>query len=267
MLCKSIDLCIPEQVDHVLVVDRRDVSAFAPLQTARRKILAVEDLLPRWIARFPFARRWWINLQGIPIRNWVLQQIVKIQAAASVGSDAVLFVDSDVTFVRPFSPDRLERNGLVALHRVGFSSEQHSRWLRNAESIIGVSHHDSQINYIGNLVSWRVDVAKMLIRHLESRHNRHWIHEFTSNWQVAEYMVYGVFAERVLGLDAAGHFVSDVPFIHLCWNYDLTDSDGMDRFFSDLPMDAVAIMIHSKNGIDPARYMPYLEDHWRNLGS
>jgi hypothetical protein len=166
---------VSEEVRHILIVDRRDHSLFISLQSARRQVLVVEDLIPWWIRRLPLARRWWLNLCGKPIRNWVLQQIVKIQAAASADADAVLFLDSDVAFVRPFSLRQLERDGKVALSRVDFTSLQHSQWLRNAAAMVDVSCGNNNVNYIGNLVSWRGDGAT-------GSKNSHRTGRFQSTW-------------------------------------------------------------------------------------
>jgi hypothetical protein len=265
ILCRSIDVCIPDDVMHVLVVDRRDRACFSSLNSHRRKIIFVEDIVPWWIRRLPLARRWWLNLCGAPIRNWVLQQIVKIQAAASSDADAVLFVDSDVAFVRPFSPHQLERDGKIALNRVSFTNPQHTCWLRNARAILGVAGSSDGINYIGNLISWRVSTAQALVSHLGKIRHRHWIREFASRWQVSEYMVYGTFVEQVLGMEASGHFPAEMPLIHLSWGHDLTTDSGLGAFFNVLEPRHVALMIHSKNGVTPARYLSYLEQFWARI--
>jgi hypothetical protein len=265
ILCRSVDVCVSEEVRHILIVDRRDHSLFISLQSARRQVLVVEDLIPWWIRRLPLARRWWLNLCGKPIRNWVLQQIVKIQAAASADADAVLFLDSDVAFVRPFSLRQLERDGKVALSRVDFTSLQHSQWLRNAAAMVDVSCGNNNVNYIGNLVSWRGDVARALISHLGRVRRRHWIQEFASYWQVSEYMVYGTFVEHVVGIDASGHFSAALPLVHLSWEYDLSTEAGIENFFKSLATNHVAIMIHSKNGIEPDKYLQFLEQHWEQV--
>lgn len=265
ILCRSVDVCIPDDVLHVLIVDRRDRECFASLRSHRRKILFVEDILPWWILRLPLARRWWLNLCGTPIRNWVLQQIVKIQAAAISEADAVLFVDSDVAFVRPFSLRQLEREGKIALNRVSFTNPQHACWLRNARAILGVPGSNDEINYIGNLISWRVSTARALVGYLGKIRHRHWIREFASRWQVSEYMVYGTFVEHVLGMEASGHFPAAMPLIHLSWGHDLTTEAGVDAFFAGLEPRHVAIMIHSKNGIAPASYLSYLEQLWARI--
>lgn len=267
ILCRSIDICVPDDVQHVLIVDRRDRAVFSSLQSKRRRILVVEDMLPWWIRRIPLARRWWLNLSGKPIRNWVLQQIVKIQAAATVDADAVLFLDSDVAFVRPFSPHQLERNGKVALSCVAFTDPQHTRWLQNAAAMVGVPGDKHDINYVGNFVSWRRDVARALVNHLGGIRNRHWIREFASHWQVSEYMVYGTFVEQVIGMDTAGHFPAAMPLIHLSWGYDLAKVAGVEDFFGALAPNHVAIMIHSKDGIGPEQYRPHVQRLWEQAGS
>ncbi len=267
ILCSSIDVCVPEEILHVLIVDRRDRALFASLESKRRRILVAEDMLPWWIFRIPLAKRWWLSLGGKPIRNWVLQQVVKIQAAATIDADAVLFLDSDVAFVRPFSPQQFESKGIVALHRVSFTSPQHARWLKNAVEMLGAPKGLKEVNYIGNLVTWRVDAVRALVDHLGRVRRRHWIREFTSRWSVSEYMVYGAFVEHIVGMDEAGHFAAAKPLIHLSWGYDLTTAIGLSKFFGAIAPNHVAIMIHSKDCIDPKQYLPYMKDMWEQIDS
>lgn len=267
ILCRSIDLCIKDDFEHILIVDRRDFQAFSPLISKRRRILIVEDLLPWWIRSVPITRRCWLNLRGKPIRNWVLQQILKIHAAATTNKDAILFLDSDVTFVRPFSLHHLEQNGKIALARVPFTDQQHSRWLENAGKMLGTSKVSDDVNYIGNFVSWRSDVARQLVDHLGQVRNRHWINQFASHWHISEYMVYGTFVEQVLGLEKARHFPTATPLVHLSWGHSLTTPQGIDAFFGAIAQENVAIMIHSKDNISPGLYLHHLQALWDQVSA
>jgi hypothetical protein len=52
-----------------------------------------------------------------PVRGWILQQVIKLAAVAASGDDAVLVVDSDVEFVRPFTAEMFVRDGRVRFFR------------------------------------------------------------------------------------------------------------------------------------------------------
>ena len=90
------------------------------------------------------------------------------------------------------------------------------------------------------------------------------------NWQVAlartlnfsEYMLYGVFVREVLGYDAVDHAPSTVPLVKPSWGTPLTSELAIDAFFADFDPRTRAVMIHSKDNIDPARFRHHLEHKW-----
>jgi hypothetical protein len=71
----------------------------------------VEDIVPCWIRRVPGVRRLWFSFRTLPIRNWILQQIVKLSVAKVVPAEVLFFVDSDVFFCAPFNPQAWTRDG------------------------------------------------------------------------------------------------------------------------------------------------------------
>ena len=56
LLVESVKAFVPGGVEHVLLIDRKDVPAFRPLAGPRTRIVAVEDVLPWWVRRIPGAR-------------------------------------------------------------------------------------------------------------------------------------------------------------------------------------------------------------------
>jgi len=77
------------------------------------ELVTVEFVLPWWIMRLPFARRWWLSLKTPPMPNWILQRLVKLSSPCYTSEDVLVFVDSDVAFVRPFDLQGLVREGKV----------------------------------------------------------------------------------------------------------------------------------------------------------
>src|SRR3546814_11714277 len=93
-LCASVDAFLDERVEHVLVVPRSDEQLFAPLLTARRRLVLVEDVLPRDYRKLPLPQRihvgpfrrrlremWWTP-RGV-VRGWIIQQVLKLSAPAA----------------------------------------------------------------------------------------------------------------------------------------------------------------------------------------
>jgi hypothetical protein len=91
----------------------------------------------------PFANVW-LNLRRSypPIRSWAMQQLVKLHAAAKLGSDVVLLVDSDVVFVRPVTGETFRKDGRLCYYRreraVDESLPRHMIWHDVSRRLLGV---------------------------------------------------------------------------------------------------------------------------------
>lgn len=263
LLVESVRRFAPPDVDHTLLIDRRDMALFRKLEGPRTTLLEVESVLPWWIRRMPGAKRWWLSLKTRPIRNWALQQVVKLTAAAHVGGDVLVFADSDVTFVRPFTTDLFHRDDKVGIARVDFQSPDHLSWLAAAADMLGVPRAEiPPVNFIGNLITWRKDVVPRLHEHLERKHGVDWQRVIARQWKLSEYMVYGLFVEKVLGFEAAGHFPTHYPMLHLSWGYELDKPGEIDRFFRELTEASSGIMIHSKYRLSVDSYRKKVEGIW-----
>src|ERR1019366_6084207 len=84
LLVDSVARHVPASVPHYLVVDRRDVPMFRAMESGRTRLLVVEEVIPWWIMRVPGVRRFWWSWRSRPIKNWILQQIVKLSVPSVV---------------------------------------------------------------------------------------------------------------------------------------------------------------------------------------
>jgi len=179
LLTETVRAHVAPHVKHYLTVDRRDGRLFAELGGPRTEILYVEDVVPSWIRRPPFARRWWLSLKTLPIRNWMLQQIVKLSIAKVVPTDVLIFVDSDVFFVRPYDPRSLVRDGQLPLFREygeALRTEFNVRWHRVGARLFGLEPKDDYLtSYVGNIITWRARNVSLLHEHIEKVTGRSWI--------------------------------------------------------------------------------------------
>jgi hypothetical protein len=91
---------------------------FSQLKGPRTEIVVAESILPWWLRKIPLVENGWINFQGALVRNWILQQIVKLSAAGALQEDVLAFLDADVAFVRGFDISSFVRDGRVRLFRV-----------------------------------------------------------------------------------------------------------------------------------------------------
>lgn len=205
LLVESVERWVAPHVRHYLVVDRRDVTMFRPLASSRTSILVVEDIVPRWLFRLPTIRRFWFSTRTLPVRNWILQQMVKLSIPSAVQEDVLLCADSDVFFVAPYDPRTFERDGKVPLFvengqrgLIRFNDE----WHRVAAGLLGLAPEQSyDTNYIGNVIPWRRDIALRMQQRIAEVAGKSWQLALTRRLVFAEYILYGVFSQCVLGHD------------------------------------------------------------------
>lgn len=263
LLCESFDKYVDESIRHVLIVDRRDRAQFAPLASSRREIRVVEEIVPWWIKRLPFARKWWLSMVGMPVRNWILQQLVKLSVDQIEGADGYIFVDSDVAFFRPFHQSELVSGNALKLFRVPDVANYptHWPWHRTAGKLLGLPIKDYYgATYIGNQITWRRDCLKELHKRIESVHGMSWQRAVCNQWHLSEYILYGIFVEHVLGIEKAGHYASAEPLCHISWDYKMDTPEQVAFFFTEVKPKHNAVMVSAKHNIEPKSYIHLLED-------
>jgi len=213
LLVESVEQWVDSSVRHYLVIDRRDVQLFTPLLKRRTQLLVVEDVVPPWIVRVPGIRRFWMSFRTRPLKIWILQQIVKLSVPSVIHEDIILNTDSDVFFVAPYAPQLQEKAGRVPLFvetgQRGLIASN-DRWHDIAARLLGVpEEHTYDTNFIGNVVPWRRDNVLAMQRRLRETKGKPWEIALAPLNAFSEYILYGVFSQRVLG-DASGHWQDGV---------------------------------------------------------
>ncbi|MGB3308548.1 MAG: DUF6492 family protein [Nodosilinea sp.] len=265
LLVESVGNCSQTPVRHYIIVDQRDYSQFKSLANGSAEILTVESLLPVWIHRIPLVRKAWLSFKTPPIRNWILQQLVKLSFAECAPEQTTIFVDSDVAFIRPFDLTNFSRQGQTRLFRVPeFYTPEFDPLYAAAYRLLGLEGDRSggmRPNYIGNLISWRQSNVKALRDHLERVWDRPWLETLARSKTLSEYILYGVFVDQVLG-ESANHFYDWSPLCHEYWPPLPLSDQQLAEFFAATQPSHIAIMVSSKARIDPIRYQPYLYHRW-----
>src|SRR6202022_2738625 len=95
----------------------RDRDLFGALRGPRTEVWTVDRLLPRRMVAVPRANVW-VNVRRpyAPARGWIMQQAVKLAAAAAIDADVLLTADSDVVLVRPVTIDTLYADGRIRFY-------------------------------------------------------------------------------------------------------------------------------------------------------
>lgn len=260
MLCESVDRFVPETIPHSLYVPRADIPLFADLASDRRTIGAQEDLLPRWFVKLPLPspewrrrlrlprRNMYATPYSLPVRGWIAQQIMKIAATAQASAEIVAHVDSDSVFIRPLRLEHLARDGKVRLYRNPemVELETHRVWQEAAGRLLGLPpsrYYGAE--YINPLVVWRRSVIQRMIARIAQVSGRDWRVALARTPHFAEYVLYGIFADQVLGLEEAGLMAEDFSLSHARWGDEFDGAEGVQAFIDALRPEHVTSLIQS----------------------
>src|SRR5689334_12865614 len=94
LLVDSLDRYVPRQYHHYVLVPRRDEKLFQPLNSSRTHVVLQEDVLPFWLRQVKTAPKFWVSLRSLPVRGWIIQQLVKLNVCAAIDADAFACIDS-----------------------------------------------------------------------------------------------------------------------------------------------------------------------------
>ncbi|MGL5794781.1 MAG: DUF6492 family protein [Waterburya sp.] len=262
LLCETIDKYSLSPVKHYIIVDQKDWKLFQTLQKPNREIITVESILPWWIKKVTLFKNGWISLKSLPLRNWIIQQIVKLSIAKYITEDVLIFVDSDVAFVRPFDVQNFVQNNQVRLYsqpkEITPATEDLAKWCEVSNKLLGlppVSYPAT--NHLGNFITWKRENVLKLHQHLEKIHGKNWIEVIANSWHLSEYMLYGTFAESILK-EESQHYYDARMICHDYWETTPMSDLDLNNFFSNLPDECFAVMISAKSGTPVHSYSSYI---------
>ncbi|OXT01589.1 hypothetical protein B7H23_01025 [Notoacmeibacter marinus] len=259
LLCETLDRHAQGYSRHLVLVSGRDAALFRPFEGPRRHIVNENELLPEWLHDMPDpfnlgGRRLWLSWRGWPLRGWHIQQLRKIAIARHVDEHALVFLDSDVAFVKAFDARTVVRSdGSVRLFRRPFElvrrppSEQHV-WSRNAGRILGLGSTTSPHDYIATLIAWRTASVRAMIERIENACSRHWVEALARQRAFSECMIYGRFSDEFD--DRTHHFHDDTEWCHTYWGGPGLTEGGIRDFLDAMGESQVAVALQSFTGSD-----------------
>jgi hypothetical protein len=255
-LCRDLNESVLRRTDstvtHYVITPRRDLSLFSVLRGPRTEVLAVDEVMPRRMMGVPWAN-FWVNMRrpGPPIRGWMMQQLVKLQAATRIPADRLLLVDSDVIFARDVSAATFGRDGRVLFYRldagVHAAMPRHVIWHDVARKLLGLPAEQLPLpDYVSAFNVWDRGTVLALRDRIERVTGQRWLDAIGRQLHFSEFILYGVFVDRVLGEQAPVE-PTDSMMCHSCWNSLPLTLPEAERFVGGLPPDDVAIMISAKS--------------------
>lgn len=263
-LVESIKNYSRSSLKHYIIVDRQDYNLFKSLVDSNTLILTKEDLLPRWIVKIPLPikKNIWFSWKTLPLRGWLVQQLIKLNIANYIEEDVLVFADSDVFFIREFDLENYIKGNLVRFfveqNRVTADNSDLARWYYDASKLLWLKQPQFPTNnYMGQLVFWRKDNVFKLHRYLENKNDRNWIEAICANWHVSEYILYGVFVEKILQQES-GHYRDGRDLCHNYWQETPLNQDELSEFFANVTPEQIATMISAKANMPVRSYAKLL---------
>lgn len=258
-LCRDLAASIrrfgQETVRHTIVVPPRDLGLFAALRDDRTTVCSTDDYLTGLI-RLP--NNFWFNPHRpfFPVRGWIAQQLVKLEAAARSESDMVLMVDSDIVFVRPFGPQTFtSSDGRPEFYRwdraIDSTLPRHVIWHENARSMLGLEKRSELPldDYVCCPCLWEPEVVRSMLRKVQSEAAAPWQRVVGAQRHFSEMILYGVYVDHVLGNGSARVVVDDMR-CHRYYEEVPLDETGLNEFLSTIRPQDHSVMISAKSGTD-----------------
>jgi len=263
-LCRSVDRFVDPDIRHLVIVPRGALADFQRFQSPRREIVAQEDVLPFRLYPLPralrhlaflrpsFRRPLYLTPQLKVVRGWILQQMLKIQVSATAQERAIMHVDSDVCFVRPFCAADAFRADKAHLFRIlEYDSDQGREWTRAAAQMLGLDPASVPVtNYVENTLVWDTSVARDMVTHIETHHGRSVFEVLATFHRFSEYYIYGTFASQTGRLDQL--WDSRTPFCHSLWFLDPTTAASRAEAIAGIQDHHVAVAVQSTHDVSVA---------------
>jgi hypothetical protein len=255
-LCAALNRSVlensPDTVQHHVVVPRSDLKLFDRLAGPRTHILCEAEFLPRTFVRVPFSNIM-VNLSRPfpPVRGWIQQQVIKLAAIAASEDDAVLVVDSDVEFIRPFTAEMFVRDGTVRFFRkpnqIDKRLSRHMTWHRVARALLGLRPAEPPYpDYISSPLAWDPMIVRRMLARVAATTGRPWPTAIAGQLDFSECVLYGLFVDGVIGAPATS-FVSDDALCLVYWERTPLNLDNAANFIRGVRPTDIAAVIQSKS--------------------
>ena len=263
LLCQSLSKYVSGYDEHLIIVDKKDYDLFSELQGDKTRLIIKEDILPKWIVKLPLSKKWWFSYKTLPVRGWILQQIVKLSAYEYCDSDNFLFIDSDVSFVRQFNTEELKADKLIKLTSLERKNEDYQDkrkqgWHDFAARLFNLPKDTALTkDYISQLVLWKRDNLIELTRAIENspmnKKAKPWKEFLCNTLDFSEYTLYGIFANHVLK-EQSGHQFMEHELCFCSWHHQIDNQDDLKQFIRNIPRKYPAVLIQSNLGININAY-------------
>lgn len=229
LLCESIDRFVPDDIDHYIFVNDEDFDLFARAGISdRHRLHRKSEILPRGLVRCPvkmLGHHYHLSICTIPVREWIIQQICKLGVFDAIGDryDAVMNVDSETIFMRPFKKSDVydaNTDSWLMYRNINRDEPCHEQYCRIGSKYLDTRDADPAMQnycYMSNPVIFVRDNLKSLIKQLgKGAMFSNWKLRLCNTYRFSENYLYGMHTSLNLGL--RNHYITDkyrFPIIHI----------------------------------------------------
>ncbi|MGC5628587.1 DUF6492 family protein [Georgenia sp. Z1344] len=262
-----------ESVVHHAAVPGIDVDLYRGIDSPRLAVWSYQEVVPEGIIptdrlaaatrRVPFLSRR-LNCAGVsrrrpwqPIRGWVMQQLIKLNMAAHVDADALVFVDSDVVLVRRTHVSDFVRDGSVHFYSkdggITRSMHRHHRWCQVAHELLGLpwQDRDAYPDHVAGIVTYDRELVDAGLGRVEEVTGRPWAVALARHLHLSEDVLYGTYV-RHFGRPKDRDYESGTPRCHSHWSPTPMDAAEADDFVEGFGPEHRAVHIQSTSDTDDA---------------
>lgn len=257
-LCRELNRSVlrwmPDDVTHHIVVPQQDLAMFRMMLNGRTEIHDVGEFLAPSMRKLP-GLNMWVNASRPwpPVRGWIAQQLIKLAAAATLDTEAVLIVDSDMVMVAPTDLESFRRDGKLEMYSnpraVHSGLPRHRLWLESARDLLGLGPADDGdlTDYICWPCVWDPQIVRSMLQHVERVTGGSWQTAVAAQIHFSEMMLYGTYVDEVLGGPPAA--TSRMKSVNYSEESPLTGKE-ISALLHSSPADVQAVMISAKSGIN-----------------
>jgi hypothetical protein len=252
---------------HFVIVPRRDSRLFDEATGPRCVIITEESLYSRHYRPVPAVDRAMHLLPGFPssarvaalnlkrpfypVRGWIMQQALKMEACRRIDADLFLILDSDVVLLREVSAARLTQGGSPRFYRrdgaVDFRLPRHVQWHEMSRRLLGLPLPTPlpAPDYVSSFNVWDPYVLRRLLARIERVTGRYWMDAVTAQRSFSEWTLYGVFVDEFMK-DVAVR-ATEASLCHSYWDHRPLTAEEATEFAAATGAEDLAILIQSKS--------------------
>lgn len=252
---------------HFTIVPGQDARLFDEATGPRCVVITEESLYPGHYRPVPAADRAMHLLPGFPssariaalnlkrpfypVRGWIMQQALKMEACSRIDADVILILDSDVVLIREVSAASLTQGGSPRFYRrdgaVDFRLPRHVQWHEISRRLLGLPMPTPlpAPDYVSSFNVWDPHIVRSLLARIERVTSRYWMDAVTAQRSFSEWTLYGVFLDgfiKDVAVKATG-----APLCHSYWDPEPLTVEEATEFGAAAGPEDLAILIQSKS--------------------